>query len=77
MRSDISARPLKGILTQRETELLPLLAEGLSDKEIATKLHIAIQTVKTHLQSIYKKLNAKGRIAAVIKARVLGLISYD
>ena len=76
-RLELSGRMLNGILTRRETELLTLLAEGLSDKEIATKLHIATQTVKTHLQNIYKKLNAKGRIGAVKKARVLGLISRD
>jgi LuxR family maltose regulon positive regulatory protein len=76
MRSDLSVRLVHGILTRRETELLPLLAEGLSDKEIAAKLHIATQPVKTHLQNIYRKLNAKGRTGAVKKARYLELIPY-
>lgn len=65
------------MLTQRETELLPLLAEGLSDKEIAAKLHISPETVKSHLQNIYRKLNARGRIGAVKAARSLGLIKED
>ena len=65
------------MLTQRETELITLLAEGLSNKEIAAKLYIAPETVKTHLQNIYGKLNTKGRIGAVKAARTLGLIPRD
>ena len=61
------------ILTQRETELLSSLAEGFSNKEIATKLHISVETVKKHLQNIYGKLNAKGRFAALKKAREAGI----
>ena len=80
-RSSPSSRPSgqapSAMLTQRETELIPLLAEGLSDKEIAAKLYISPETVKTHLQNIYRKLNAKGRIGAVKTARTLGLISDD
>ena len=65
------------MLTQRETELIPLLSEGLSNKQIAAKLYIAPETVKTHLQNIYRKLNARGRIATVKAARTLGLIPRD
>jgi len=65
------------ILTQREIELLPLLAEGLSNKQIAERLFIATVTVKTHLQNVYRKLNAKGRIEALNKAQELGLITSD
>jgi len=77
MGSSLSGRPLRGKLTQRETELLPLLAEGLSNNEIATKLYIAPETVNTHLQSIYRKLNTRGRIGAVIAARELDLIPRE
>ena len=77
-RSVPSSRPSGqapgSMLTKRETELLPLLAEGLSDKEIAAKLHISPETVKTHLQHIYRKLDTKGRIGAMKAARTLGLI---
>jgi len=69
--SDQAAVP---ILSNRETEIFHLLAEGLSNKEIAAKLHIATETVKTHLQNIYKKLDAKGRVEALKAARALGLL---
>ena len=65
------------ILTRRETELLPLLAEGLSYKEIAAKLHVATETVKTHVQNIYGKLHTRGRARAVKEARRLGFIPND
>ena len=80
-RSGLSSRPSGqapgSMLTQRETEILPLLADGLSDKEIAVKLYVATETVKTHLQNMYRKLNTKGRIEAVNAARALGLITGD
>ena len=62
-------QPQQNILTRREIEILELLAEGLSNKKIAARLHIAPLTVKKHLQNIYKKLNAKNRIEALKKCR--------
>ena len=62
------------VLTRREIDILPLLAEGLSNKEIAARLYIAPVTVKTHLQNIYKKLNAKNRIEALKNSRKIGII---
>jgi LuxR family transcriptional regulator, maltose regulon positive regulatory protein len=62
------------VLTRREIDILPLLAEGLSNKEIAARLHIAPVTVKTHLQNIFKKLNTKNRIEALKKSREIGII---
>ncbi len=54
-------------LTRRETEILSLLAEGLSNKEIAEKLFVSPGTVKTHLKNIFKKLGVKRRMEAVKK----------
>ena len=54
-----------GKLTDRELEVLALLAGGLSTPEIAGQLGIAPATVKTHLTSTYRKLGAKNRVQAV------------
>jgi LuxR family maltose regulon positive regulatory protein len=70
----ISEPPPNTVLTRREIEILPLLAKGLSNKEIAARLRIAPVTVKTHLQNIYKKLNSKNRIEALKKSREIGII---
>ncbi|MBI4776001.1 MAG: response regulator transcription factor [Deltaproteobacteria bacterium] len=51
-------------LTSREKEILDCLSEGQSNKEISTTLNISVETVKSHLRSIYKKLNAKSRVEA-------------
>ncbi|SCY18679.1 LuxR C-terminal-related transcriptional regulator [Desulfoluna spongiiphila] len=61
------------LLTQRETEIVPLLAEGMSNKEIAEILNVSEGTVKTHLKNIFRKLGANSRIDALNRARELGL----
>jgi LuxR family maltose regulon positive regulatory protein len=66
--------PLKNILTRRETEILSLLAEGLSNKEIAARIYIAPVTVKKHLQNIFKKLDARNRLEALKKSREIGVV---
>jgi LuxR family maltose regulon positive regulatory protein len=71
----INERPPDHPLSRREIEILPLLDEGLSNKEIAARLYIAPVTVKTHLQNIYKKLNAKNRIEALKKYHEIGIIN--
>ncbi|WNG88721.1 response regulator transcription factor [Mycobacterium sp. ITM-2016-00317] len=55
-------------LTQRESEILALVVNGLSNRAIATKLIIGDETVKTHLSSIYRKLNVGDRTGAVATA---------
>jgi DNA-binding NarL/FixJ family response regulator len=52
-------------LTQRESEILALLSEGLSNKEIAERVDISYDTVRAHLRHIYEKLHVRGRTEAV------------
>lgn len=61
-------------LTEREQEILLLLEEGLTNKEIAEKLFLASGTVKIHVKNIREKLQVTNRIKAVAQARLLGLL---
>ncbi len=61
-------------LSDRELEVLRLLARGCSNAEIAAELILALGTVKAHTSSIYRKLDVRGRTEAVLKAGQLGLI---
>ena len=61
-------------LTERELEVLRLMAEGRSNAEIAAELIIALGTVKAHTSSIYRKLDVRSRTEAVVKASELGLL---
>ena len=67
-------QPLVEPLSNREYEILNLLAQQLRNKEIAAKLFISSETVKKHLGNVYGKLNVKGRRQAVEKARLLNII---
>ena len=62
-------------LSRREKEVLTLLFERLTNKEIGEQLFISTATVKRHAQSIYEKLTVNSRREAVTKAVGLGLIS--
>jgi LuxR family maltose regulon positive regulatory protein len=68
------AEALADPLTERELEVLHLLAEGLSNKEIAGRLVIAPSTVKQHLKNIYGKLDVHSRTQAVARGRELALL---
>jgi LuxR family maltose regulon positive regulatory protein len=61
-------------LSQRELEVLQLVAEGLSNRQIAAELIIALGTVKSHIHNILGKLDAQNRAQAVSRAKELGLI---
>ncbi|WP_432106489.1 response regulator [Streptomyces sp. AA1529] len=61
-------------LTQRETEVLTLVAAGLSNKDVGRRLHLTEGTVKSHLARIYAKLDVDSRTAAVAAATELGFI---
>jgi len=61
-------------ITRREYEVLQLIAEGLSNQEIAARMFVSLNTVKTHTSNLFSKLDAQRRTQAVEKARALGLI---
>jgi len=69
-----SPQPLIEPLTERELEVLELLAQRFSNKEIATQLRISPLTVKKHTVNIYQKLDVKNRRQAVRRATALGLV---
>ena len=64
-------------LSAREIEVLQLIAEGLSNREIAQRLVIALSTVKVHTRNIYGKLGVKSRTQAVARARALGVLPTE
>ena len=71
------ASPTGGLiepLTQRELEVLGLIASGRTNQEIANQLIVAPGTVKAHAASIYRKLDASNRTEAVARARQLGIV---
>jgi WD40 repeat protein/serine/threonine protein kinase len=62
------------LLTPREQEVLKLVIEGKSNREIADTLVIEISTVKSYINQLYRKLNVRSRVQAIVKARELDLI---
>ena len=65
---------LESGLSDRELDTLKLIAEDLTNQEIADKLFISLNTVKTHLKNVFLKLEADNRTKAVAKAKELGII---
>lgn len=61
-------------LSSRELEVLQLMAQGLSNQEIADRLFLSLPTIKTHTSNLFFKLDVKRRTQAIEKARQLGLI---
>ncbi|WP_300160888.1 response regulator transcription factor [Solidesulfovibrio sp.] len=62
-------------LTHREKQILKLVSEGKNNKEISDALYLSVQTVKTHVKNIFKKLNVSSRFEAAILARESGLFA--
>ncbi len=61
-------------ISQRELEVLVLLAAGRSNKEIAGQLSVSPNTIKTHVASVFDKLNVNRRTEAILRAREIGVI---
>jgi two-component system, NarL family, response regulator LiaR len=70
--NETSARDIG--LTPREHEILGLIAEGLSNREIGEKLFVSENTVKTHSSRIFEKMHVNRRVQAVQRGKELGLI---
>jgi len=62
------------LLTKKELETLGHLSEGLYNREIAERSFVTVETVKTHLKHIYRKLDVANRREAIMKAKALGLL---
>jgi len=71
---DIDQSSLVEPLSERELELLRLIAAGMTNRAIAESLMVSVNTVKTHARSIYDKLGVRNRTQAAARARELGLI---
>ena len=72
--SSLIPHPLVEPLTQRELEVLQLIAQGLSNHAIGARLFLALDTVKGHNRWIFDKLQVQRRTEAVARARALGLL---
>jgi LuxR family maltose regulon positive regulatory protein len=70
----IEPAPLIEALSQRELEILKLIADGLSNREIGERLFLALDTVKGHNRKIFDKLQVQSRTEAIARARELGLL---
>ena len=62
-------------LSDREIEILQLIAEGLTNQEIGARLYLSLNTVKVHTRNIYGKLDVNSRTQAAARARTLGILS--
>jgi LuxR family maltose regulon positive regulatory protein len=76
-KSRISASALIEPLSKRELEVLQLIADGLTNQEIAARLYLSTNTVKVHTRNIYGKLGVRSRTQAVARAKRVGILSSN
>jgi two-component system, NarL family, nitrate/nitrite response regulator NarL len=74
MRRQKAMREVAQVLSPRETEIVRMVAVGLRNKEIASRLFIGEGTVKSHLHSIYEKLSVHGRVELTLYAQERGIV---
>ncbi|MDG1450242.1 MAG: response regulator transcription factor [Ascidiaceihabitans sp.] len=74
LSDDVNTLNLKKTLTNRETQILEILAKGLSNKEIANIFDLSVHTINVHVRNIYRKLQAANRTEAVFEAKAQGLL---
>lgn len=77
LQSHLPKKEMKKVLSQRETEILVLLGEGLVKKEICQRLGITYPTVDSHVRHIYEKLNVHNAPAAITVAHRLGIFPLE
>ncbi len=70
----LEPQPLISPLSERELEILQLIAQGLSNREIGDRLFLALSTVKGHIRVTFDKLQVQRRTEAIARARELGLL---
>jgi NarL family two-component system response regulator LiaR len=77
MVAPVEQHKASGILSERESEVLRLVALGMSNKEIAEKLFLSERTIKAHLTNIFNKLNVASRSEAIVKGLQWGLVTLE
>jgi len=70
----IKAQRLIEPLSKREREILQLISQGYTNREIGERLYLALNTIKGYNRNLFQKLNAKNRTEAVANARKLGML---
>jgi LuxR family maltose regulon positive regulatory protein len=75
LNSHIKVEPsVKIILTEQEMRIIKLIEKGLSNKQIAEQVYVTVETVKTHIKNMYRKLKANNRVQVLQQAKDLGLL---
>ena len=78
LKSADKAEPrISELLSNREIEMLKLLATGMNNKQIADKLCLSLRTIKTHMSNIFTKMNVASRSEALVEALRSGLINLE
>ena len=73
-KGEVAPSPYQKLLSERELEVLRLMAEGLSNQQIADRLIISLSTTKNHVHNILEKLYVQGRTQAVTQVRKIEFI---